>query len=252
MTRFRPLLIAAVLLLAVAPFSVSALALTVYPAELTIEPGSPGYYVVDNKSNRAMAVVVAAYDWNPDEVGGEENPETEQLVVYPSQFILKGHQQRKVKVSPRFRAGDTERPFRVVIRELPVRLEEKEETSGLYMTVAYRTACYVTPTRAKSKLTLEQAALDQDKLEVVVLNKGTAHQHLHGNQLEITDEQGRKHTIESAAVTSVMEKENVHAGHRRRFTIQLPDQLTTKPTLLTWTFDKNGRPHKETTQILAR
>lgn len=234
-----------------APSTVHAMALAAYPVELKLQEGKPGFYHVKNQSDKAIAIVVQASKWVLGKDGGETNPATEDLVVYPEHFILKGHQERKIKVSHPAPLTGKEKAYRVLIRELPVQLEAKSQSSGVYMAIAYKTACYVTPKRGQPKIVLSSASFTTDGIHIEVSNKGSVHQHLAAAQLFFKDHTGETIAISPKEVTAVMDKENVHAGATREFLIPFQNTLQNplpKTLLLTYK-DEDGRTISYTTAL---
>lgn len=230
------------------PQTLLALAMTAYPVEMHMSAGKPGFYHIHNQSDRAIAVVVETMEWQIDEEGLETNPSTDEMIAYPTHFILKGHQKRKIKVSFIGKLGNAEKAFRVLIRELPVQLETKEQNSGLYMAVAYKTACYVTPRKVSPDIRIKNAKIEGENLVLTVVNQGTAHQHLGRVKLFFSSEKGEPIVVSPTDVAAVMEKENLHAKHYRTFNIPLKDTLlptqNIKQLLMTYE-NEDGRTFRQ-------
>lgn len=234
--------------------TVEAVSLSVYPGELFLRPGRAGNYYASNSAEYPIAVVVEVSTWTMNEEGVEENTATDDIVVYPTHFVLKAQGKRKVRVSVRDRNGiDSEKTYRVTIRELPISFDQEEKPSGIYMAIAYRTACYIRPPKPKVTLTLSEAVLENGNLSLTIRNDGNVHQHLHNVVVSLQDESGKPVDVDAKAALTVMNKENVHAGKTRRFVIPLGDTIkTVQPKHVTLQFEQNKRTQTQEAPLVVR
>src|SRR5262249_19477674 len=150
----------------------------------------------------------------------ETNTATKDLVIYPSHYILKPNESRKVRISARTKEFPAlEKPYRVTIKELPVSFREQGAEQGVYMAISYKTACYLLPQKPTARLKLSQAKIENNKLSLFVTNEGNAHQHLGNPIITLQDNLRKTLPIDIAAMQTRMSQENVHAGKGRRFVI---------------------------------
>jgi len=202
--------------------------LAIYPGEQFVTVGRASYYQASNSADYPIAVVVEVTDWNIKEDGTEDNQATDELVVFPSRFVLKGKTMRKIRVSYRGKkALSHEKTYRVIIREVPVSFDKEERLSGIYMAISYRTACYVKPVKSTPRLTLVDAVLKGTDLLLTLENRGNAHQHIKEPILEIKDGAGRGQRVDDEIVGRLLTNKNLHAGGRRSFSLDLSGQALT-------------------------
>lgn len=198
--------------------------LAIHPMEQFLDPNKSVTYVASNQGDTAIAVEVVAETWTIDEQGKEISHLTDDVVAYPSQFILKGLTYKNIKVGLRHpsRGPDVEKTYRVTIRELPINLEPQEPgTYQIYQASAYRTSLYVRPARPKPNLQFLEARLDDDVLHLRVRNAGNAHIHLLTPELTVYGEDGSKLVVTDGDTLEHIMGENMHAGIVRRFNIDL-------------------------------
>jgi len=200
-----------------------AAGLIVSPMEQYVHPGKPVLYETTNKQNRAIAVEVIAEEWNISEDGEELRTLTQDLVVFPNQFILKGHSSKRVKVVPRSRkALSMEKAYRVTIRELPISfdLAEKERTR-IYMANAYRTSFYLLPSKQSKDVAFVDAVVEEQSISVRFHNRGSIHTYLLEPELVIELADGSQRTIDDFDILKVINGKNLHANMTRSFTFDL-------------------------------
>ena len=76
--------------------NLNASGLSVYPMEQNIFPGRPVFYEAKNTKDQAIAVEVFAESWDITEDGQEVRTVTDDLGVFPTQFILKGNTTKNI------------------------------------------------------------------------------------------------------------------------------------------------------------
>jgi len=198
--------------------------LAIHPMEQFVSPGKSGVYIASNQHDKALAVEVIIESWTITESGEELRQISNDLVAYPSQFILKGNTFKKIKVGLRRPLGNltSEKCYRVTIRELPISLEPEEPgTFRIYQASAYRTSYYIAPKGAKPKLDLVDANFDGNVLSVRFVNNGNLHCHLRNPEIILRTSDGQLLKIEEEDVITVIAGENMHAKITRRFDFDL-------------------------------
>lgn len=193
--------------------------LTVNPMEQYVRPGRPAIYEVKNQQDRAIAVEVSTEAWTITEAGTEQRLLTEDLVVFPVQFILKGHSTKRVKVVTRERKPvQAEKAYRVTIRELPITFNvPEEELNRVYMANAYRTSFYVLPVKKSRKVNFVDAAIKHSRITARFQNSGTVHTYLFDPELTVNFGDGRSQVVTDPDVLKVINGQNLHAGMTRAF-----------------------------------
>lgn len=225
-------------------FSVSGRGLQVYPMEQYVDAGKSCEYTASNNLDDAIAIEVVCEAWSMDEAGKEISTPTTDLVAYPAQFMLRGNTYKKIKVSFREQkpASDKERCYRVTIRELPISLNApKPGTFEINYASAYRTSFYELPKNENPVLKVLSGKIENDTLHIALANQGNVHIHLKTPILTFTCEGGQTVECKDAGLMKGFEGENIHAGLKRYFRIDLrPFHLPGRVTAVTAKFLPDG------------
>jgi len=207
--------------------------LAMHPMEQHVIPTKSAVYIASNQQDKAIAVEVIIERWTITEEGEEKREVTNELVAYPSQFILKGHTFKKIKVGLRHPVHnlDCEKCYRVTIRELPISLEpEPPGTYRIYQASAYRTSYYLQPRSGQPNLELIEIKFHNSILTTRFRNSGTIHCHLRNPELILTTRSGQRIKIDDEEVLKSINGENMHAKITRIFhfdlaQIELPQDI---------------------------
>lgn len=213
------------------PISLSAAGLAIWPMEQYASPAKSVTYVASNQNDKAVAVEVICETWTISEQGEEIREVSNDLVAYPSQFILKGNTFRRVKVGLRKPLAriDNERCYRVTIRELPISLDPEEPgTYRIYQASAYRTSFYLRPPNPQAQVALVAGKWEVGQLTLAFQNQGNAHAHLRNPSLTVETADGERIEITDKQTLASIAGHNMHAGITRRFTFPLPQLMDRK------------------------
>lgn len=208
-----------------------AAGLMVSPMEQYVRPGKPAIYETHNAMDRAIAVDIVAEEWTIIEAGEEQRTPTEDLVIFPTQFILKGHATKRVKVVTRARKPlDAEKAYRVTIRELPVTFDiPEDELNRVYMANAYRTSFYVLPNKKSQAVKLVDAKMNEKTITAHFQNHGTVHTYLFDPELTLELDDGTTQKVDDPEILKVINGQNMHANMTRIFIFNLtPINLNAK------------------------
>jgi P pilus assembly chaperone PapD len=226
--------LAAIIFIGIADIrSCDAAGLAIHPMEQFVTASKSAVYIASNQSDKAIAVEVIAELWTITEDGEELREITNDLVAYPSQFILKGTTFKKIKVGLRnpMRNLKNEQCYRVTIRELPISLEAEEPgTYRIYRASAYRTSFYLRPKKVEPNIVLVDAQQQENELSIRFRNEGNGHVHLRDPQLTFYDDNGESYVVDNLTFYDPINGENMHAGITRRFrfdlsSLELPSNL---------------------------
>ena len=204
--------------------SLSAKGLTVSPMEQFVRPGQSVIYFASNRGDDPIAVEVLAEAWTISEDGEEILTPTTELLAYPSQFVLKGHTSKRIKVGYKNRQKiDVEKCFRVTIRELPIDLNPKQtgERFKIYRASGYRTSFYLKPKKSTADIEIESVSLEDKKLTLRLHNPGTVHVHLIYPHITLYSDSGEAYELTDQKILNAMAGKNMHAGISRNFTLDL-------------------------------
>lgn len=237
------------------PLSVSAY--TVAPNHLTLRPvggDSSAFLQLENKGVKAAAVELTIDEHHKDIDGQTINGKEagDDFIIYPAQLVMVPGDEASVQVrwigEP---ALDLERAYTLVAREVPIprkSVEESEHTAGIHLDVTvltnYEVRIYVTPPGAKPKLVVESVterpppaghgAAEPGQLEVILANRGTAHQVLSNMTLVLTPLGPAGTPLASNTVTLTAKdipamNKHLLVGDRRRLVFPRPAGLPAGP-----------------------
>lgn len=166
MVSARALLLLAAMLLAPAA-GAQGRGIQVSPVLISVSPERPiSSLRLRNGRPRAAAFEIDAYAWRQE--GGEDilTP-TDDLIVAPGVFEVAADGEQTVRIGVRGAASETERSYRIVMREIPP-VRQGGVVLGLALEMSL--PIFVTPADARAQLT-SQALGD----ELVLRNAGRAH-----------------------------------------------------------------------------
>jgi P pilus assembly chaperone PapD len=148
--------------------------------------------VANANANRPIPIKVSAKSWRLDIDGQDQRGATEDILVFPGQFVLGPSARRSVRVAVRYKdKPEVERSFRIIVQELPIDLEGRTtQNSGVKIVTSYATAFYVRPVNPQSRLRLSGVERQSDGLLFKITNEGNAHSHL--RELALIFSQGAK------------------------------------------------------------
>jgi P pilus assembly chaperone PapD len=204
-----------------------AAGLAIDSMEQFILPNQSATYIISNKLEAAIAVEVILESWRISEGGEEIRELTQDLVAYPSQFILKGNMFKRIKVGLRevLKRVDLEKCYRVTIRELPINLEgDKPGTYIIYNASAYRTSFYILPPEPVPHIEIVDCKINNTQLTLAFQNTGNVHIHLRNPLLLLKMQNGEEVEITNHETLKPISGENMHGMSMRHFTINLSEE----------------------------
>ncbi|MDE3038944.1 MAG: molecular chaperone, partial [Pseudomonadota bacterium] len=182
-----------------------------------------------------------------DENGVEKNEDAEKdFTIYPPQVVLKPHAQRSVRIQW---MGDAnlrrEKAYRIIAEQLPVNLDkDAPHHSAVKFLVDYRAAAFVTPAGLAPDLKMESSDATtvngKKMLELVFNNVGTQHLLLRNLKLDLKDNRGNEIHLTGDKQLKHIDGEGILAGHKRRFLLPWPKDLTGSLQTVDFTFDKQA------------
>jgi fimbrial chaperone protein len=205
----------------VALLALSALAVTAQAAPLRISPmllelpaGSSAVLSLANTGSQSTRYQVTGSVWREADNGQMLLEPTRDLVVFPSVFTLGGGEKRDLRVSVRGAAAPLERPYRVVIEQLPGAPEEG--ISQVAIRTSLTVPVFVAPTRRVVKARVTALERNGRNFSFRLENSGTVRLRLKRISLRALDQAG----------APVFEKEwhgwYLLAGGQRGFEVELP------------------------------
>lgn len=226
----------------------STLAFTITPITMEFEPSGRGAsrtFRLDNDSDSSVGIELQILTREMALDGTEKNvPATNEFTIFPSQVVLGPKKSQNVRVAWKGTANpERELAYRIMAEQLPVNLTANEaQGAKLNLVVRYMGTIYISPPGVKPDVVVESATIEtleeQDRLIVLVNNRGTAHGLLRDLKLHLTA--GEKVVELSGEQLKGMANENVLAGQKRRFVLPKPEGL--QPGTLEVKMEFNSKP----------
>ena len=210
--------------------------------------GANQLFTVENNTDQPATVQIRVMTREVDVDGAEKNADAEKdFTVYPAQVILKPHEQRSVRIQWMGNAAlKTEKAYRVIAEQLPVNLDKEQPTSSqVKFLTSYHAALFVTPKGLTHDVTLDFSGTEKDAkgnklLEMVFNNRGTQHALLRDLKLTVKDGRDNEVTLMGEDELDGVTGEGILAGHKRRFLLPWPKDITGKLKSIDFTFDKKA------------
>jgi fimbrial chaperone protein len=183
--------------------------------------------VFNGAPDKSVAIKVFARAWRLDEQGKDMRKPTQDLLIFPEQFVLPALSRRSIRIaSPMAQAPRVEKSYRIMIKELPVDLTGTNIVqTGVTILTSYATAFYIKPASAMSDLAFEKVSVDATKLYFTLNNRGNAHTHL--GQVEIVIKQnGKRFIVAQPQKLKGINKENILALSQRNFSMVWPESIS--------------------------
>jgi fimbrial chaperone protein len=133
---------------------------------------------IRNGRDAPIAFEVDAYAWR-QENGEDVLTPTTDLIVAPTVFEIRDGAEQIIRLGVLAPGGDTERAYRIILRELP-RLHREGATLGF--TLEMSLPVFVTPTDARANV-LTEVRRGADESAVMLLNTGRAHAQLSAEEI---------------------------------------------------------------------
>jgi P pilus assembly chaperone PapD len=182
--------------------------------------------VINTDQKRPKAIRVKALKWQLDHQGNDIRSPTDDLILFPIQFILPAGGRRSIRVASRIHVAPAlEDSYRVMVQEVPVDLQgENEIRTGVRLITSYATAFYIAPLRPLSKLVIKDLTITQHQLNFTLLNNGNAHTHLHELSIMILQD-NKEYIIDEPEALKGIYNENMLANGQRAFIYTWSDSL---------------------------
>jgi len=214
-------------------FSVPAVAMSLVPMTQNFTPSgrdTSQSFRVQNNSNETIAVVVSMTSRAIDVNGYENDEETKDFAVYPTQILITPKQSQVIRVQWRGNpALRTEQAYRIIAEQQPVkRAPTGTGKAEIQLLVRYVGSVYVVPQGARPVVVVKSArgvtAPDgHHEVELLLHNQGRAHALLDAPSVTLRTADATQ-TLTGPALET-MRGENILAGADRLFSIPWPKGL---------------------------
>lgn len=175
----------------VLPGTSLAASLEVNPVRLELENGARGVVVtVKNQGTETTRFQASVHTWVQDEDGRMTLEPTQELFFFPSMLTLGPGESRPIRVGISSAPRDTERPFRLVIEEMPP-LGPVPPAMGLKILTRVSIPVFVAPTLKAVQGRVEDVDLRQSRFRFRVRNPGTVNFFIRQTRVRGLDERGQ-------------------------------------------------------------
>lgn len=188
---------------------------------------------VINRESVAVPIVIRVTERKLLENGEEERPDTSDIAVYPSQFLLDPKESKSVKIS--WLGGETlpsEKAYRIIVEEVPVEFSARTANRGsVRILINYVGSVYVNSEKTDGDLVLEKVDGGEDKkfLSFLFINKGKGHAFLKSPSVELiakaTDKMAERKILLEKKYFESTEGKNILALSSLRVKIAKPADL---------------------------
>ncbi len=152
--------------------------------------GSHAIAQVINRENFQVPIIIRVTERKLLENGEEDRPDTADLAVFPSQFLLEPKESKSIKIS--WQGGETlpnEKAYRIIVEEVPVEFNAKTANKGaVRILINYVGSIYVNSDKTEGNLVLEKIDSKEDSKFLTFLfnNSGSAHTVIKSPSIELT------------------------------------------------------------------
>lgn len=178
---------------------------------------------VINTGKELVKVEAEVLSRSIDKNNKETRLETSDFTLYPPQLSVEPGKSRVLRVSYIGDKVSSEKPYRLVVRQIPLKGKKKESSAQIKFLFEYVASVYVTPSKAKAKLESIKCLKVGDKLEIDFKNSGTKHSLLRRYKLIFKQKDKKRIVSFKKKSFEKIGSQNILAGLTRRLT--LPDDV---------------------------
>ncbi len=193
----------------------SALAgsVTVAPIPITLSPSQSSMLLKVTNDGGGGSFQVQAYSWTQTPDGKMQLLPSAEIVAFPAIFTLDAGQIRNIRIGLVRPPGGTEKPYRVIIQQLPP--PPIPGRSMIQVLAAFDLPAFAAPNNVAPVPTIASQGLAAGAFSFSVTDPGTAHMRI--DRLTVTGQgkDGRRRFVVAAAPSYVL------AGGRRDYTVDI-------------------------------
>jgi fimbrial chaperone protein len=210
--------------------------------------GATQSYEIVNDGDKPLAVELSMLERQSDINGAETYSNADDdFLIYPSQILLNPGETQSVRVTW---LGDpqpnVELAYRLLAEQLPINLDQAEDHQAtpigdVQVLLRYLGSVYIHPANTEANVVLEtiESQTDTSQPPGLVLtfnNQGNARAVLRNFHLNLVLPTGETVSLPPEQLSTI-NNFTILAGHRRRFVIPYPNDISVTPTTATFTFD---------------
>lgn len=198
----------------------SAADFTISPVRVFIAPGKKAEVVtIKNNSDDNLTVQMSSFLWEQDAEVRDVLTPTEEVILFPRIFTVKGKEERILRVGVKFPATDAEKTYRIFIEEVPEPQEKQPEGAYLRTLMKIGVPVFVSPAKVKTEAIIDAKSLKNGVLSFSVKNNGNVHELLKTAHVEAFDAKG------NPVFNKDLAGWYVHRGKAKPFSTEIPKDV---------------------------
>ena len=171
----RRLAVLAALAALALPAAARASSFSVNPTMISLSPSATSMILtVKNESDQELRLQLTVFGWRQTEAGEMTLSPTDDILLFPNLVTLKGGEERRIRVGTGATFGDTERPYRLFVEELPSAAAQPA-SSMVTMRTKVGIPVFLEATRAAGAAELQDLAVAGGQASMRLRNTGNVH-----------------------------------------------------------------------------
>lgn len=171
-------------------FTLKALGINFQPMEQSLTPSGMGAsysFQLSNDQKTEIAFEVSAIARGLSPSGEEIRTPTDHFVLFPKSGMVKPGETKAIRVTYKGPADiKSELAYRIILTQVPLKTDEKVvDGAKIKYLMNFEASVYVAPEGVSPNVVVKSAKLNQDKLDVILLNSGTAHKILAKMEMQL-------------------------------------------------------------------
>ncbi|MFZ3072978.1 MAG: fimbria/pilus periplasmic chaperone [Thermodesulfobacteriota bacterium] len=193
---------------------------TISPVRVFIASGKKTDIVtIKNNSDDNLTVQMSAFLWEQDAEAKDVLTPTEEVILFPKIVIIKGKEERILRLGVKYPATDAEKTYRIFIEEVPEPQEKQPEGAYLRTLMKIGVPVFVSPAKVKAEAIIDAKSLKNGVLSFSIKNSGNVHELVKTAHVEGFD----------AKDNEVFKKDlagwYVHRGKAKPFSTEIPKDV---------------------------
>ncbi len=165
---------------------------SVSPIKVTLDQGNrSGVIHVFNEEQSPLQVQMKAFLWTQDKEGKDQYTETSDILFFPKMITVMPNTERIIRLGMQNFPKDREKTYRLFVEEIPLRIRDVTD-SQVQVAVRFGVPIFVHPPKNTKEGAIEEMALGQGKLSVLVRNTGNAHFVIQSLMIRGADQSGQE------------------------------------------------------------
>lgn len=187
------------------------------PTNVTLGAGNPSAMLtVDNQGTEELRFHVSSFAWDESDTGEMLLDPTDDLVVFPTLFVLPPGTSRQIRVGTTEPAGAVEKTYRVIVEELPPLSADGQ--LGVLVRTRMSVPVFLAPEDRSYAGSVGPTVAADGRVGVSVVNDGTLHFRARKVEVDGRDAAG------ASVFTGSVDGWYVLPGHVRIFEVPLPTE----------------------------